>query len=359
MNKRRPYGVLTAWWMILPVVFTSCGVHKMAVDVYRPPEVSLPEDLQRIAVISRLGEIESQDIDNLVEGIFTGQGGFVQQLGAHQATLGAMDYLEYSREFEDVFRVKLNNTDTGYCEMPLPLDQQILDQVKEEHHADAAVVVEYLVTSNQSFAESRKVYEQQKKNEVWENTVIYNVGTVERFVAVLKVELSTGWRLYDLRRNRIVDEYESSDSIFWEVDGSSRRAALSRLPNKNRAVEEVGFMAGEKYALRITPGWRTVRRTFLTGKRSYYKNIRQKLKRRMYGDLKEIWQQGLRSDKTDIRITALYNLAILYEMEGDLEKARQLLEEALELKDFSRAGNYLKMIIDKQNTRSINETDPE
>lgn len=359
MNRRWSNSLFPVFGMALFILFTSCGVHKMAVDVYRPPEVTIPEDLQRIAVICRLGEIESQDIDNLVEGIFTGQGGFVQQLGAHQATLGAMDYLEYSREIEELFRVKLNFVDTGYCEMPPPLDQQILDQVKEEYHADAAVVVEYLVPSNQSFAESRRAYEQQKKNEVWENTVVYNVGTVERFIAVLKVELSTGWRLYDLRRNRIVDEYESSDSIFWEVDGSSRRTALSRLPNKSRAVEEVGFMVGEKYALRIVPGWRTVQRTFLTGKRSFYNNIRKKLKRRMYGDMKEIWQQGLRSDNTDIRVTALYNLAILHEMEGDLETSRQLLEEAVELKNFSRARNYLKMIIDKQNTRGINEADPE
>ncbi len=347
----RVYSLL----FIALISFSSCTVHRMAVDVYRPPEVPLPEKIKRIAVVNRLGEVPDQDIDNLVEGIFTGKGAFVHRMGAHQATLGLIDFLDYSRDFDELVRVHLNISDTGLTEMPEPLDWELLDIIRNNQDVDALVSLEYLYSTNLSYSETRREREQEKKNQVWTNTLVYNVAMEDKYIAVLKVQVETGWRVYDIRNQRILDEYSGRDSVFWEVDGSSRREALSRLPNRSRAVEEAGFLAGENYATRIVPGWSTVRRTFLTSGSRLYRGIRKKLKRRLWGDLQEIWERGVASEDPRTKAVAWYNMAILEEMEGNLDSSVELLEKAVETSNLPRAVSYLATIRDRQQEMQSHE----
>lgn len=329
-------------------MLSSCSAYKMTIDVWEPPEVRLPENVKKVAVLNRLGQAEEQDIDHLVTGIFTGRGTYVHRIGARQAINGLLEYLNYSREFDELIRVNVMLNDTGHRAMPEAVSPELIRLTNQNYQADALIVLEYFNSANRSFIETRREREKERKDKVWSNTMLYNVGISESFVGILEVKLEVGWRTYNARDLDILDEHVITDSVYWEADGKTRSEAGSRLPNRSRAVEEAGFIAGENYAIRIVPGWSTVSRIFLLKGNKFYPEVRKLLKRRQWGRLAETWETGLEHTDPLIRSVALHNLAILYEMEGNIEKAMEYLEKANDLSRSHRIANYIEKVKERQ-----------
>jgi hypothetical protein len=328
--------------VVIAIAAVSCTTTHMTVDVYKPPEVRIPENAKDIGILSRAGSIPNQAIDSIVENVFSGTGNYTTYLGAQQAVLGAIDNIDYSEEFEQFEQINLTFNEELPDSFADPLDWSVIEEVTQRAETDLLLVVEYFSHNNVTDFTTYMQKKRESKAQVWTNTKLYSLDFSEKFIAQLKVYATAGWRLYYPQEKIILDTYITNDSLLWESDGRFLEEAEARLPNKSRAVEEAGFFLGENYTMRIISGWETVRRKFYAPRmNSEYRGTHRLLKRRMWGELKERWSTIARSEKEKNKGWAHYNLALLHEMDGDLNDAIEKVDLALDYIDSSIIVFYL------------------
>jgi hypothetical protein len=321
----------------------------MTVDVYKPPEVFLPESIQSIAILNRTGGMQNQEIDSIMDGVFSGEGDYTTYLGAQQAVLGAIDNLEYSEEYAKIEQINLNFVEPSLGDMPDPIDWILIEEIAARTQAGVVIVLEYFEHVNYTDFTTYMQKKRESKNQIWTNRIVYNLQTTEKFVAQLKVFASAGWRLYYPKERIILDTYVTRDSLLWEADGRYLEEAEANLPNKSRAVEETGFFMGENYVTRIISGWETVQRQFYKPiLNKEFKGLSKYLKMRRWGELEDRWKAATQSSNEKSRGKAHYNLAVLYEMDGDISAALQQAQLAAKLYPSKTTIGYFNLLEARQ-----------
>ena len=98
------------------------------------------------------------------------------------------------------------------------------------------------------------------------------------FNAQLNAKVRLGWRLYDPKTKKIIDEFMVDELLTWNGDGKTETEALANLPDQRMAVDKVSFAGGAKYASRIAPTWATINRQYYKGGNDQMKNATRKTK---------------------------------------------------------------------------------
>jgi hypothetical protein len=339
-------------FFFLPVIslllMNSCRLTRMTVDVLVPPEVKLPATIKSVGVINRAAGNKEQDVDSLFKNVVSGEGDYSIYLGAQRSLFGAIDYLEYSEEFDRLVPVKINFPGVIYTQKPAPMSWEFIDQICENNQLDALVSIESFHSENEVSVEEYDQKKQEQKNKVWTNRILYNMEVTKRYVSSLKVRLHSCWRFYLPEERRIVDEYEFVDSVLWEMDGYTSKEAEEKLPNRSLAVEDGGYFIGEQYASRIVPGWKTVQRDFYAPKTRKFRGTSKNLKMRRWGVLMDKWEELIKDPDPEIEGMAYHNLAVIMEMKGDYAQAMENLEVAIKCIHYPPTMKYEKTLQSRQ-----------
>jgi hypothetical protein len=128
----------------------------------------------------------------------------------------------------------------------------------------------------------------------------------------------------------------------WEAEGPSTEAAETSLPTLDQLAAELGASVGAAYARRVAPSWTRARRTWFTaGER----RIRAGALRARLGDWEAArapWS-SLAEDPTAparARARALHDLALAYELDGEVGRAWSTVRAAAALAPVRRIEEY-------------------
>jgi hypothetical protein len=91
------------------------------------------------------------------------------------------------------------------------------------------------------------------------------VGSRDVFVSMV-------WRVYDLRADTLLSQFQSYDSLYWETTGSPGVRAVEQLPLWGKVLPEIGEVMAEKVAPLLGNYWETV-------DQSYYATGNKRLRR--------------------------------------------------------------------------------
>jgi tetratricopeptide (TPR) repeat protein len=136
--------------------------------------------------------------------------------------------------------------------------------------------------------------------------------------------VNIGFRLYDPDMNSIADQYQFSENMRWDGHGSSPTDAAQAMLDKMAAINQVSYSAGRSYALRISPSYYEVTRYFYD-KPKNNKHLVAGVRKSEVADWEgaiESWELAIKKGKKDKdKGRAAYNIAVGYEVLGDMDKA--------------------------------------
>ncbi|HJX72106.1 MAG TPA: DUF6340 family protein [Bacteroidales bacterium] len=322
-------------YLIACVIFlTLCSMAWVRINLLRPALIVLPAHIRNIAIIDR--SMKDETPESKVEQVLTGELFKQDEQAVRQTIEGTIDVCAEFNLYQLIRtseRLKGGGTKSTF---PEPMDWIQVSRLCEKHKADALLAVEifdsdFIIANPVSIA-----------RQVLEGKILTGSGFHVTAVAVINY----GVRLYDPSYKKIIDEYHVAHRLNYEGSGATPQDAMNHLLNKIEAINQTSYAAGQLYGERISPSYYTVVREFYNRPRrndNLWMGVRKSEVADWNGAI-ESWTQALNA-KRRIAGRAAFNIAVAYEVLGDLEKAKEWA--ARSYTDFreKRGNDYHNMLV--------------
>jgi hypothetical protein len=160
----------------------------------------------------------------------------------------------------------------------------------------------------------------------------------------MRTVVKAGWRIYDVREKNILDEAAVSRNIMYHGKGINPLLAAQALIERKEAVKEVGNMAGHAYAFSIIPLWTRVTRDYYVRGSGNFKIATRKARTGNWNGAAQLWQAETSNPKRKIAGRACYNMAIISEINGDLDTAIDWAQKSYEYYGIRLALTYVNIL---------------
>ena len=304
-------------------------------QIMRPAAVTVPQNIKAIALVNRT--VPEKKGLNIIEGVLTGEGIGQDREGVQKAMDGLSQVLEESPRFtvKRTTEALKNNFIAGGFTNPIPWP--VIGNICRRYETDAVLALE-IFDSDFVTTHASKVVEKKDSDG--------NVRKVTEYNAEGVASVKIGYRLYDLSTHTITDQQEISQNHKWSASGNSVKDALAHLLERRIAVNNVSYQSGRAYAQRIAPSWFTASRVFYK-KSKKNPNLALGARQAAVGNWEEAaetWKQVLNNADMKTAGKAAYNIALSYEVIGDLQSAKEWASDAYATYNNKKARDYSRIL---------------
>lgn len=305
---KRKSGLL---WFVLLLSMSSCvSYEKLSMEVFKPAKLTLPPDIRKVALVSRNLKYENDTLQNY--------------------------HVKNRRLLKD--KIRFNSDSLALISCIDSLASRLLSQDRFDS---------ILILSPNSFPETR-VKNIRPGNAEWYKNLTDKTGAdgliiLDMFSCfytssdeyytnnsgpVAKVITSNIWSFYDGKQQKIIDRFIQIDTLYW--DGTDEKGNFNklRIPAKKEAISLAGGVIGENYSKHIQPTWTMVFRDIMTCDKPELKQAAKFAQKNKWEEASAIWQKYTDSKSKQNKIIALYNLALASEMNGEVDQAIKLIDQA-------------------------------
>ncbi len=283
----------------------------MTLSVLQPAPVSVPSYIQHVAIADRSMVANQNLAVDIVDKIFSLEGKELDNAGAEASISGLAITLSKNARFSEVVIASDKLTTVNPTVFSSPLSWDVVQQICDEYNADALFALELFDTDSKlSYAATP----------VKMNTPVGNLPGVEHHAKML-TQVKAGWRIYDPLSKNIIDEFAVFRDIMYNGRGINPVVAANAIIGRKEAVKEVGNKAGEAYANRILPYWVRVSRDYYVRGNDNFTIAKRRARAGLWNDAAALWREEVNHPKGKIASRACYNMAIINEINGDLDKA--------------------------------------
>lgn len=165
--------------------------------------------------------------------------------------------------------------------------------------------------------------------------------------------VKTGWRIYSPADRAILDEFIVAESIVFGGRGGSAVAAVSGIIHRKDAVKEVSRKAGNIYAMRLIPYRLRVNREYFVKGTSSFKTAKRLARLGRWDEAGELWNLETEHPKRKVAGRAHYNMAIISEINGDLDNAVSWAQSAYAKYKIKRGLYYVRILENRRYERDL------
>jgi hypothetical protein len=329
--------------LIAAITMISCSTQQLYLNVVEPAPVTLPSYIKSVGVINRsVPSDETKGLDMLDKALSL-EGVNLDKEGAMESIRGLSDELVHNTRFDEV--KTLNDFDfrtSALTDFPTALTWEIVEKVCSESKTDALFSLEKFDTDTHLNYSTRKV------------DMKTPLGTIPglEHQADMSTLVKTGWRIYDPSSKLILDEYIYNESVNFTGRGINPLIAASALVGRKDAVNQVSNKAGHGYALRIIPYRVRVMRDYYVKGTNNFKIARRKAQVGKWDEAGLLWEKETNNSSTKVAGRASYNMAIINEINGDLDSALKWAQKSYEDTNNKLALRYVRIL---ENRRYKNE----
>ncbi len=316
--------------IVIVLLFSSCSSTQLVtISVLQPAPVTLPAYVKNVAVVNRTTPSQKVKIVNVVNKILSAEGTALDKEGSKAATTALADELSKNAHLDSVTIIENSNLTTDVPgSFPALLSWDEVEKYCSANNADALFSLEIFDTkSNIDYTASQTAVK----------TPLGNVPAFEQ-TANMHTSVTTGWRIYDVRSKNILDEIAFSRMLVFHGKGINPLLAANALIGRKEAVKQVGNLAGYDYAFSIVPLWTRVSRDYYIKGNNNFTMATRKARTGNWEGAANLWEQEVDNPKSKIAGRACYNMAIICEINGDLDGAIKWAQKSYE--DF---GNHLAL----------------
>lgn len=323
--------------LLLALALFSCrSTNYVTLSVTEPAPVTLPASIKKVGTINRSLRSDRKPVLEQIDQVLSAEGKNLDRDGAHRAMIGLTEELKRNARFAEVRYLENEHVEnSGSGVFPEPVSWEQIAEICKRNDLDGVVSLEFYDT------DSRIDYGTAKVNVV--NPLGLKIPAIEHH-ATANTVIKTGWRIYDYVNRTIIDEYIAAGKVNTTGKGINPVAAVSAITGRKEVVNQESFRIGRSYALSIVPYKTRVSRIYFVRGNDKFKLAKRKAQTGNWEGAAEIWLQETKNANPKIAGRAVYNMAIINEIDGDLEGAIASAQRAYENYGNKSALRYLNIL---------------
>jgi hypothetical protein len=340
--------LITLFVIFCAYVFSGCSSTRIVtMNATQPAEITFPSYVNTLLVLDRT-RFENSTAST-IEGILTGElpqedkAGLQELINSFQQTIAASPRFEIRNASES-----LEGNSMGSA-FPDALPWSKIEELCKRYNTEAVISIEIFDTDFIVTDGKRKV-----KKEIEENGVKKEIEVNEFFAKGIG-NLTIGLRIYDPKSKKMIDQQLVKKSNTWQATGSSVGEAIEHLVRKAEATRYVSNLAGVDYAYKIAPMPVKISRQFYS-KSKTSSAIIEGSRRADMNDWKSavrIWEIGVKNANGKDAGRLCYNLAVGYEVLGELETAKMWISRAYVEYKNKQSKSYASLLDDRMYDEDI------
>jgi hypothetical protein len=332
-------------WALIAVTSVSCSsTNLMSLSVLEPAPVTISPKIKTVGIVSRTRAEDRNRTLDAVHRVISLEGPDIEREGARSSIDGLTSQLLKNDRFTQVkFLDSVDIRNFGAGVFPAPIPWETVEKTCQENGVDALFVLEVFNTDSK-FGYAAKPASLQ--------TPIGEVKAIEHQVN-MTTSVNTGWRIYDPSNKSIYDEYSLSKDMNFSGQSINPLVAAEGMIQRKEAVKQVGYVAGQAYAARIQPYWIRVSRDYFVRGNGNFTTAMRKARAGNWDGAGEIWKQETRDNSDKVAGRACYNMAIISEINGDLDGAIQWAQQAYEGHRIKPALDYLHVLRNRKYENTV------
>jgi len=322
----------------------SCKTNQLYLNVVEPAPVTIPPYIKNVGVINRSIPTDETKTLDVLDKALSLEGVNLDKDGAMESIRGLSDELMNNTRFTEV--KTLNDIDfrtSALTSFPAPLTWEIVTKICNETKTDALFSLEKFDTDTHLNYSTRKVEMK---------TPLGNIPGLEH-QADMETIIKTGWRIYDPSSKQILDEFLYNESVVFTGRGINPLLAAAALVNRKDAVIQVSNKAGHGYALRIIPYRLRVMRDYYVKGTNNFKIAMRKARVGKWDEAGLLWEKETNNPKSKVAGRACYNMAIINEINGDLDSALKWAQKSYEDTNNKLALRYVRILQNRQYKNNV------
>jgi hypothetical protein len=323
---------------IAALLFTmACSsTNKVTMSVQEPAAVTLPPAMENIGVIDRSLARSETGIRESLDLVFSLKSPELDKKGANAAITALTEELRKNDRFTAVTLAEVpRQSSPSSGVFPAPLAWDHIDEISREHGIDGLFSLEFYDTDSQISYSTQRV--------TLKGPLGVEIPGLEH-IAEVRTTIKTGWRIYDYAGRNIIDEFVNAETVVTSGRGINPAEAAKAITGRTEAVQAVSGNVGTFYARSILPYWTRVSRDYYVRGNDSFKTAKRRAQTGNWDGAAELWLRETRNRKAKIAGRAHYNMAIINEINGELDMAIDWAGIAYEDYGDKNALRYLRTL---------------
>jgi len=321
------------------IILGACtATNQLTMSVKQPAKISISSDVTRIGLINRSIPTEGNKSLDKIDKILSLEGLKLDKLGSNAALNGLKSELERSGRFES--GTLINNLESirkGLGVFPAQLSWDEIDAICKANNVDVIFSLEYYDT-NATINYEQKMVSIPNPLGVKANIPGHKV--------TIRTALNNGWRVYDPDTKYVLDKTSYKDNTIVSVgEGINPFKAVEAIAGRKESVIQTSNTLGNTYGLNIKSLTKRVTRNYYVKGTHNFEIGQRRAQTGDWNGAAKLWKQELSNSDSKIAGRAHYNMAIINEINGDLDQAMEYAKKSYtdyENKDALRYINILK-----------------
>lgn len=130
------------------------------------------------------------------------------------------------------------------------------------------------------------------------------------------------------------------DTIYWDSESPQRKKAIAALPKRTDALIDGALYVGRNSIKRLIPYWDKADRYFFNANSGALKNGMDSVYVKNWTAAIDIWTKGLSKRNLSAKAKLANNIAVAYEITGDVEKAIEYAQKSVDMFKSDPLVNY-------------------
>ncbi len=302
---------------ILLILLQSC-ISSIRISVKKPAPVNLPETIQKVVVVNN-SMIEREDKSSTIEGILSGEIVEGDKIAAEQCVKGVVQQLLESNAY----------TATSLADIPLRQEHETINwekiqKVCDSHSAQVLVVLDYF-----------------DSNAPAGGVVVSNLLGQPNS----SIQGEAYFTIYYPKKKLLKERIRVTDVYYLPTSGSPDPLSMANdVVRKHKYVKSLGYNLGKKAARMLYPKWIWVDREYYGSGNDDLRQAKRMIKEGHWDMAEEKLRPLLDDPKEKIRQRATFNLALVNEGQGELDKAIKMARKAAKKYDDKHAYEYINVL---------------
>ena len=331
--------------LLLFIVSVSCvTTRQLSIEIPVPSPRELPKEIQSLTIVSRSVDNRHTNLDteslqklfldknfklDTVIYDFLSVDTTLKVIGELLYESGRFDFVIPENRFLPFQRNAFITTEMSWTEAR---------ELCETFQTDAVLSLDHFAT---------RVASNLKKEDFFNPS---SGGIVSAFVAEMNIYFEALIRVYDPSTEKILFREFYRDTLFWTNLGGSGREVLNRFTPVKAGLVETGIAVAIDFTDKIATNWRNEQRNYFVKGNSNFQQANSFIENGDYDTAISLWNKTAdETKKKSLKSKAQFNLAVGYELRGEIDKAIALALDSYSTQYRLVTYEYLEILKRRRN----------
>ncbi|MCL3780725.1 hypothetical protein EMN47_10065 [Prolixibacteraceae bacterium JC049] len=164
------------------------------------------------------------------------------------------------------------------------------------------------------------------------------------YSASMDVAYQTHWRIYDPEKESILTQYMVKDTVSWTYSTPIKKQLQREIPDVRDIICYASYNIAEEYSKQICPEWQVQERIIFNKGSDTIQKSAQLILENKFIEAQEVLLKEVKTISKSDRSKAAYNLALAYELEGQLDSAMIWVQKSHQAQFRNQSIQYLELL---------------